>query len=89
MNDIMETKRTYDKLVKEGRMADARALIQDDVEKFSKAAVAGNVQEQLGKITQAMNAIKASTLSADEKREQLDKLQALRIQIAKSVRGAL
>jgi len=89
ISDIAETKRTYDKLVKEGRMADARALIQDDVEKFSKAAVAGNVQEQLGKITQAMNAIKASTLSADEKREQLDKLQALRIQIAKSVRGVL
>jgi hypothetical protein len=89
ISDIAETKRTYDKLVKEGRMADARALVQDDVEKFSKYAVAGNVQEQLGKITQAMNAIKASTLSADEKREQLDKLQALRIQIAKSVREAL
>ena len=89
ISDIAETKRTYDKLVKEGRMADARALIQDDVEKFSKYAIAGNAQEQLGKITQAMNAIKASTLSADEKREQLDKLQALRIQIANAVRGAL
>lgn len=89
MNDVLETKRTYDKLVKEGRMADARALVQDDVEKFTKYAIAGNVQEQLGKVTQAMNAIKASSLSPDEKREQLDKLQALRIQIAKNMRGAL
>jgi len=86
---LTETKRTFDKLAKEGRGAEAREFLQNNADDFAKSAIAGNVQEQLTKITQAANAIKASSLSPDQKREQLDRLQALRIRIASTVRGAL
>lgn len=86
---LTETKRTFDKLAKEGRGAEAREFLQNNAEDYAKSAVAGNVQEQLSKITQAANAVKASSLSPDQKREQLDRLQALRIRIASTVRGAL
>jgi hypothetical protein len=56
---------------------------------YAKHALAGNVQEQMNKITQAVNAVKASSMAPDEKRERLDRLQQLRIRLASSVRGAL
>jgi len=43
----------------------------------------------LSTITKAMNAIKASNLTPDKKREELDKLQQLRIKLAESARGYL
>lgn len=89
MNEINEVKRTYDKLIKDGRRAEATAFLQQNIETYSKHALAGNVQEQMSKITQAVNAVKASNMSPDDKRERLDRLQELRIKLAASVRGGL
>ena len=89
MTEINEVKRTYDKLIKDGRRAEANSFLQQNVEDYSKAAFAGNVQTQMNKITQAINAVKASNMPPAEKREQLEKLQNIRIQIASSVRGFL
>jgi hypothetical protein len=89
MTEINEIKRTYDKLVKDGRRAEAQAFMQENAESYAKSAVTGNVQAQMSKITQAVNAIKASSMTADEKRERLDALQDLRIRLATSVRGVL
>jgi hypothetical protein len=89
LTDIQETKRTYDKLIKEGRRAEAGAFLQDSMDTYAKSALGGNVQTQLNKITQAINAVKASTMSATDKRDQLENLQKIRIQIASSVRGFL
>jgi hypothetical protein len=89
MTEINEVKRTYDKLVKDGRRAEAQAFMQENAESYAKSGVTGNVQAQMSKITQAINAIKASSMTADEKRERLDALQDLRIRLATSVRGVL
>jgi hypothetical protein len=89
MTEINEVKRTYDKLIKDGRRAEAQAFLQENSESYAKSAVTGNVQAQMSKITQAVNAIKASSMTAAEKRERLDALQDLRIRLASSVRGFL
>jgi len=89
MTEINEVKRTYDKLIKDGRRAEANSFLQQNVEEYSKAAFAGNIQAQMNKITQAINAVKASAMPPAEKREQLETLQNIRIQIASSVRGFL
>jgi hypothetical protein len=89
MTDINEVKRTYDKLIKDGRRAEAQEFMQENAESYAKSAVAGNVQAQMSKITQAVNAIKASSMTPDEKRERLTALQDLRIRLAASVRGVL
>lgn len=89
INEVMQYKKTFDDMVKDGRMADAKAFIQEHANEMAASAVAGNAQQQLGKITQAMSAVKASGLSPEQKREQLDKLQAIRIKLASGMRGAL
>ena len=89
MTEINEAKRTYDNLIKDGRRAEAQAFMQENAESYAKSAVAGNVQAQMSKITQAVNAIKASSMTPDEKRERLTALQDLRIRLATSVRGVL
>ena len=89
INEVLQYKKTFDDMVKDGRMADAKAFIQEHANEMAASAVAGNAQQQLGKITQAMNAVKASGLSPEQKREQLDKLQAIRIKLASGMRGAL
>lgn len=86
---LTETKRTYDNLLKSGQRAEAMEFLQRNMDDYAKSAIAGNVQQQLGKVTQAINAVKASSMSPDEKRESLDRLQQLRINLAASVRGAL
>jgi hypothetical protein len=89
MEDILQVKRSYDDLIKDGRTAQALELLQSRTMEIASASTAGNAKAQLAKITQAMNAVKASNMSPEEKRAQLDKLQKIRIMIAQSVREVL
>ena len=86
---IVEVKRTYEDMLKKGEMSEARAFLQENVNEIASASVAGNAKTQLAKITQAMNAVKASSMTPDEKRATLDRLQKLRIRIADTMRGVL
>jgi hypothetical protein len=89
VTEIQQVQKTYNDMMQQGRAAEARAFMQERSEELAKAAIAGNVQQQLGSITKAMNAIKASNMTPEEKREQVDKLQKLRIEIAKNARSLL
>ena len=82
MTELQQVKSTFNDMVRDGRMAEARAYLQDNADKMAGAAIAGNLQEQMAAVTKAMNAIRASSMSPDEKREQLDKMQRLRIKLA-------
>jgi len=64
-------------------------FLQENVNEIASASIAGNAKTQLLKITQAMNAVKASAMTPDEKRATLDKLQRLRIKIADTMRNVL
>jgi hypothetical protein len=89
MEQIMEVKRTYDDMLKKGETAEARAFLQENANEIASASIAGNAKTQLFKITQAMNAVKASNMTPDEKRAALDRLQKLRIRIAGTMRNVL
>ena len=89
MQEVQQIDKTFKDMVKDGRMSEAREFLQKNSKEIAAGAVAGNIQEQLSTITKAMNAIKASNLTPDKKREELDKLQQLRIKLAGSVRGYL
>jgi hypothetical protein len=89
MEHIMEVKRTYDDMIKKGEMSEAKVFLQENVNEIASASIAGNTKTQLFKITQAMNAVKASSMTPDEKRATLDRLQRLRIKIADTMRGVL
>ena len=89
MQEVQQIDKTFKDMVKDGRMSEAREFLQKNSKEIAAGAVAGNIQEQLGTITKAMNAIKASNMTPDKKREELDKLQQLRIKLAESTRGYL
>jgi hypothetical protein len=89
MQEVQQIDKTFKDMVKDGRMSEAREFLQKNSKEIAAGAVAGNIQEQLSTITKAMNAIKASNLTPDKKREELDKLQQLRIKLAESARGYL
>jgi hypothetical protein len=76
-------------MIKKGETAEARAFLQENVNEIASASIAGNARTQLFKITQAMNAVKASSMTPDEKRATLDRLQKLRIKIADTMRNVL
>ena len=89
MQEVQQIDKTFKDMVKDGRMSEAREFLQKNSKEIAAGAVAGNIQEQLSTITKAMNAIKASNMPPDKKREELDKLQQLRIKLAESTRGYL
>ena len=88
MTEVKEVKNTFDELVRDGRRAEAKEYLQTHLNDYAASAIAGNAQQQMTLVTQAMNAVKASNLPPDQKREKLDELQALRIKIATNIREA-
>ena len=82
-----EVQKTYNQLVKEGNGAEARQYLQENVNMLATKTMTGNLQETMGKLKKAEMAIKASSLTPDEKRARLDAIQKMRIQIASNVRG--
>ena len=88
MTEVKEVKNTFDELVRDGRRAEAKEYLQTHLNDYAASAIAGNAQQQMTLVTQAMNAVKASNLPSDQKREKLDELQALRIKIATNIREA-
>jgi len=82
-----EVQKTYNELVKEGNGAEARQYLQENVNMLATKTMTGNLQETMGKLKKAEMAIKASSLTPDEKRARLDEIQKMRIQIASNVRG--
>jgi len=87
--EIQQTKKSFDDLINKGQRQEAMALLQKRTNEIAQSSIAGNAQAQLNNIAKAMNAIKASSMPPDEKREQLDKLQQVRINYAKAIRGVV
>jgi len=87
MSRAREVQKTYNQLVKEGNGAEARQYLQENVNMLATKTMTGNLQETMGKLKKAEMAIKASSLTPDEKRARLDEIQKMRIQIASNVRG--
>jgi len=86
MNDALKVERTYEKLVTEGRTAEANSLLQRKGQEFMQAELANEFKANMNQITAAERAVQASNMSAEEKRKQLDDLRKLKISIAKEIR---
>lgn len=86
MNDALKVERTYEKLVVEGRTAEANALLQRKGQEFMQAELANEFKTNMNQIVAAERAIQASNISGEEKRKQLDDLRKLKIAIAKEIR---
>lgn len=86
MNDALKVSRTYEKLTVEGRAAEANALLQRKGQEFMQAELANEFKANMNQLVAAERAVQASSMSAEEKRKQLDEIRKLKIAVAKEVR---
>jgi hypothetical protein len=89
IKNIAEVKASYERRLQTGNRAEAELFLQENLDKLSAASVSGNMREMLNKVSQAENAVKASNMTAQEKRQQLDELRQVKLQVAGAVREAL
>ena len=86
MNDAQKVGRTYEKLVEEGRMAEAKALLQRRGNDFLQAELAKEFKSNMNQLIAAERAIQASDLPPEEKRKQVDQIRKLKIALSKEIR---
>jgi hypothetical protein len=86
MNESLKVKQSFDKMVAEGRMSDAKALLQRRGNEYMQAELANNFKNDMNQLTQAERAIAASKMSPEEKRAQLDKIRKIKTAVAQTVR---
>jgi hypothetical protein len=79
MLNIQQTKGTFNRLVEQGKTAEARAFAQEHADKLAAASVSGAVQQKLGEFAkyrrQVEAAPKMTTEQKDEMLERIDKAQ--------------
>ena len=88
MDDVKKVKTTVDRMLAEGRVAEAKELISKRSDEFAQAGVADYFISNMQQITKFENAIRASNLSGEEKRAKLDETRQMKIRLAETVRQA-
>ena len=88
MNDVKKVKTTVDRMLSEGRVAEAKELVSQRSEEFAQSGVADYFTSNMQQITKYENAIRASNLTGDEKRAKLAEMRQLKIRLAETVRQA-
>ena len=86
MNEDIKVQRTYEKLVEEGRMSDAQALLQRRGNELLEAELAHSFKSDMNLLTQAERAINASNMTGDEKNAQLKEIRKLKTGLAVATR---
>jgi hypothetical protein len=89
MDEIVEARQTYRKMVAEGREQEADAYLDANADMIAMGSFAGTFRKKMGDITNAERAIRTdSSMSAQEKREALDELRQVKINLAKTLSSA-
>jgi hypothetical protein len=86
MQAIDRAGETYKKLVEEGRDADAEKYADQFADLLSLAPLAGRFRQQMGELAKQEREVKASqTMTAEQKRAELDAIRQDRIALAKDL----
>jgi hypothetical protein len=89
MDEITEARATYKKMVGEGREAEAEAYLEANADSIAMGSFAGRFRKKMGDYANMERAIRLDgSLSAAEKREQLDEIRQLKIELAKALSSA-
>jgi hypothetical protein len=87
-NEIRQAQDTYEDMINTGRTADAQAYLERKADELALASVAGDFRKRMGDVTKAERAVRdAPSLSGREKRERLNELRQVKIQIASAARA--
>jgi hypothetical protein len=89
MEEVVQSKETYKKMVEEGRDAEADAYMDANADMIAMGTLAGKFRKQMGDLTKQERAIRADGgLSGAEKREALDEIKQMKIDLAKMFSSA-
>lgn len=88
MLDAKKVQTTVERLTQDGRVAEARELVQRRGDEFAQGAMADYYISHIRQITALENAVRASDMTGDEKRAKLDQTRQMKIKLAESVRKA-
>lgn len=84
MQEIQQIKGTYNRLVSEGRRAEANSFAQEYATKLSMASTSGFVQKQLGEFAaQERRIIAHPTMSQEEKDKRLEQIDKAKMSYAR------
>ena len=85
MESIQQTKGTFNRLVEQGKTAEARAFAQEYADKLGAASVSGSVQQKLGEFAKYRRQIVASpTLTTEQKDEMLARIDKAQTEYARA-----
>jgi hypothetical protein len=89
MEEINEARSTYKKMVAEGREAQADDYLEANADMIAMGSFAGRFRKKMGDFTNMERVVRSdNTLSAQEKREQLDEIRQMKIELAKQFSSA-
>jgi hypothetical protein len=86
MNEISQVKFTVNKLLEEGKVQEAEALITKRGTEYMQSELANTFKTNMNMLTQAERAIAASKMTPEAKREQLDNIRKMKIALANTTR---
>jgi hypothetical protein len=85
MDSIQQTKGSFNRLVEQGKTAEARAFAQEYADKLGAASVSGSVQQKLGEFAKYRRQIVASpTLTTEQKDELLARIDKAQTDYARA-----
>lgn len=89
MQDVVQAKQTYNKMLEEGRDDEAQAYVDSNADLIAMSSMAGKFRQQMGVLTKQERAIRAATgISGKEKREALDEIRQMKIELSKEFSSA-
>jgi hypothetical protein len=84
MQEIKRIKGSYNKLVEDGKRAEAQEFQQNYANDLAQTSISGRVQKELGELAKQERAIKASTkLSTEEKDRRLAQIDKIKVERAR------
>jgi hypothetical protein len=84
MTEIRQVKGSYNRLVEQGKMAEAKEFAQNYATDLAQASISGRVQKQLGDLAKQERFVRAHpTMTTEEKDKRLEQLDRIKIQLAR------
>lgn len=88
LKEFEEVKRTVDKYIEKGEVAKAKALIAERGNEYAMSEMSSSFSNYIKELTQYETAIRASSMTPEEKRVKLDEVRRMKIRVAETVRNA-
>jgi hypothetical protein len=89
MNEFAKVKQTVDDYIERGEKSKALELIETRGREYMLGEISGDFTKQIGELTQYERAVRASTLTPEEKRERLAEIRQMKIKLSSMVRAAV